>query len=82
MVMVYKPNSFSLDCGRGAITQLSGMEHHQTRINAVESGGKISAQLEPSTLKASSLDMAINDGCSLKRDISLYKRVRFYSNGI
>jgi len=50
--MVYKPNSFGLDCGRGAITQLSGMEHHQTRINAVESGGKISAQLEPSTLKA------------------------------
>ena len=52
MGMVYKMNSLGLDYGRGAITQLSGMGHHQTRINAVESGGKISEQLEPSTLKA------------------------------
>ena len=45
--MVYKMINLGLDYGRGAITQLSGMEHHQTRINAVESGGKISEQLEP-----------------------------------
>lgn len=50
--MVYKMISLGLDYANGAITQLSGMEHHQTRINAVESRGKISAQLEPSTLKA------------------------------
>lgn len=45
----------------GAITQLFGMEYRQTKINAVESGGKISAKLEPSTLKVNSLDTAIND---------------------
>jgi len=52
MAMVYKPNSFRLDCGRGAITQLSGMEHHQTRINATESEGMTSEQLGTSTLRA------------------------------
>lgn len=45
----------------GAITQPFGMEYRQTKINAVESGGKISAKLEPSTLKVKSLDTAIND---------------------
>lgn len=45
----------------GAITQPFGMEYRQTKINAVESGGKISAKLEPSTLKVNSLDTAIND---------------------
>ena len=36
----------------GAITQPLRMEHHQTQINVVESEGKTSAQLGPSTLKA------------------------------
>ena len=45
----------------GAITQPFGMEYRQTKINAVESGGKISEKLEPSTLKVKSLDTAIND---------------------
>jgi hypothetical protein len=45
----------------GAITQPFGMEYRQTKINAVESGGKISEELEPSTLKVKSLDTAIND---------------------
>lgn len=45
----------------GAITQPLRMEYRQTQINAVESGGKISAELEPSTLKVNSLDTAIND---------------------
>ena len=44
-----------------AITQPLRMEYRQTQINAVESGGKISAKLEPSTLKVNSLDTAIND---------------------
>jgi hypothetical protein len=36
----------------GAITQPLRMEHHQTQINVVESEGKTSEQLGPSTLKA------------------------------
>ena len=44
-----------------AITQPLRMEYRQTQINAVESGGKISAKLEPSTLKVNNLDTAIND---------------------
>ena len=36
----------------GAITQPLRMEHHQTQINVVESEGKTSSQLGPSTLKA------------------------------
>ena len=36
----------------GAITQPLRMEHHQTQINVVESEGKTSVQLGPSTLKA------------------------------
>ena len=45
----------------GAITQPLRMEYRQTQINAVESGGKFSEQLEPSTLKEKILDTAIND---------------------
>ena len=58
---LYKYNQVRLICLNGAITQPFGMEYHQTKINAVESGGKISEELEPSTLKVKSLDTAIND---------------------
>ena len=54
-------NNLGLDYANGAITQPLRMEYRQTQINAVESGGKISAKLEPSTLKVNSLDTAIND---------------------
>jgi hypothetical protein len=58
---LYKYNQVRLICLNGAITQPFGMEYRQTKINAVESGGKISEELEPSTLKVKSLDTAIND---------------------
>ena len=45
----------------GAITQPLRMEYRQTQINAVESGGKTSEKLGPSTLKEKILDTAIND---------------------
>ena len=54
-------NNLGLDYANGAITQPLRMEYRQTQINAVESGGKISAKLEPSTLRANGLDRAIND---------------------
>lgn len=50
-----------LETNYGAITQPLRMEYRQTQINAVESGGMTSEQLGPSTLKATSLDTAIND---------------------
>ena len=50
-----------LETNYGAITQPFGMEYRQTKINAVESGGKTSAKLGPSTLKDKILDTAIND---------------------
>jgi len=50
-----------LETNYGAITQPFGMEYRQTKINAVESGGKTSEKLGPSTLKEKSLDTAIND---------------------
>lgn len=50
-----------LETNYGAITQPLRMEYRQTQINAVESGGMTSAKLGPSTLKATSLDTAIND---------------------
>tara|TARA_R110000772_G_scaffold115647_2_gene220566 strand:- start:1312 stop:1530 length:219 start_codon:yes stop_codon:yes gene_type:complete len=55
----------------GAITQPFGMEYRQTKINAVESGGKISEELEPSTLKVKSLDTAINDRYLAKAKIAI-----------
>jgi hypothetical protein len=71
-------NSYLLKHQFGAITQPLRMAHHQTQINAVESERKTIEKIGPSTLMAISLDKAINDRCSLKRDISLHKRVRFY----
>lgn len=50
-----------LETNYGAITQPLRMEYRQTQINAVESGGKTSAELGPSTLKEKILDTAIND---------------------
>jgi len=51
--MVYKINSFRLDYQLGAITQLSGMGHHQTRINATELMGKfMPTGIESSTSRA------------------------------
>ena len=50
-----------LETRYGAITQPLRMEYRQTQINAVESGGKTSAELGPSTLKEKILDTAIND---------------------
>lgn len=54
-------SNIGLVLGNEAITQPLRMEYRQTQINAVVSGGKISAKLEPSTLKVNSLDTAIND---------------------
>ena len=73
--MVYKMNSFGLDCGRGAITQLSGMEHHQTRINATESEGMTSEQLGTSTLRA------ISPKKSDKRSMLSLKEISRYISG-
>ena len=50
--MLYIMDSYLLKRQLGAITQPLRMEHHQTQINVVESEGKTSAQLGPSTLKA------------------------------
>ena len=50
--MLYNMISYLLKLRLGAITQPLRMEHHQTQINVVESEGKTSAQLGPSTLKA------------------------------
>ena len=50
-----------LETNYGAITQPLRMEYRQTQINAVESGGKTSEKLGPSTLKEKILDTAIND---------------------
>ena len=58
---LYKYNELRLICLNGAITQPLRMEYRQTQINAVESGGKTSEQLGPSTLKEKILDTAIND---------------------
>lgn len=66
-------NNLGLDYANGAITQPLRMEYRQTQINAVESGGKISEKLEPSTLKATSLDKAINDRYITKVISTLYK---------
>ncbi len=72
MGMVYKMNSFGLDCGRGAITQLSGMEHHQTRINATESEGMTSEQLGTSTLRAISPKKSDKRWMLSEKEISRY----------
>jgi hypothetical protein len=37
-------------------------------------------EIGPSIVEVNNPSTAINDKHSLKRDISLYKRVRFYSN--
>jgi hypothetical protein len=76
MAMVYKPNSFRLDCGRGAITQLSGMEHHQTRINATELMGKIM----PTGIE-SSTSRAISPKKSDKRSMLSLKEISRYISG-
>jgi hypothetical protein len=64
----------------GAITQPFGMECCQTKINAAESRGMTIEEIGPSIVEVNNPSTAINDKHSLKRDISLYKRVRFYSN--
>jgi len=65
----------------GAITQLSGMEHHQTRINATELMGKfMPTGIESSTSKAISPKKSDKRWMlSLKEISRLYKRVRCYS---
>jgi hypothetical protein len=64
----------------GAITQPFGMECCQTKINAAESRGMTIEEIGPSIVEVNNPSTAINNKHSLKRDISLYKRVRFYSN--
>ena len=64
----------------GAITQPFGMERCQTKINAAESRGMTIEEIGPSVVEVNNPSTAINNKRSLKRDISLYKRVRFYSN--
>jgi hypothetical protein len=64
----------------GAITQPFGMGCCQTKINAAESRGMTIEEIGPSIVEVNNPSTAINDKHSLKRDISLYKRVRFYSN--
>lgn len=58
---IYFSMDMGLDCGNGAITQPFGMEYHQTKINAVESGRMTIEEIGPSTLKDRILDTAIND---------------------
>jgi hypothetical protein len=60
-----------LESNYGAITQPFGMEYHQTKINAVESGGKTIEEIGPSTLKVKSLDTAINDRYLAKAKIAI-----------
>lgn len=68
---IYFSMDMGLDCGNGAITQPLRMMHRQTQINAVESWGKFMLpSIESSSAEANSPDKAINDRCSLKRDIS------------
>jgi hypothetical protein len=59
--MVYKMINLGLDYGRGAITQLSGMECYQTWINRGESARKTIAEIGPSMSRIRKYLTQIND---------------------
>lgn len=67
---IYFSTIMRIDYEDGAITQPLRMEHCQTQINAVESWGKFMLpSIESSSAEVNNPDKAINDRCSLKRDI-------------
>jgi len=70
MTPIYFSTIMRIDYENGAITQPLRMMHHQTQINAVESWGKFMLpSIESSSAEVNNPDKAINDRCSLKRDI-------------